>query len=95
VVPSQTNSLYHSQQVNGAGPDTQEDEPKLTTHLGMGTHIHGLRIAYPEEAVEICVNEGCLIGRGVENHITLDSPSVNFLQSAPSLSFLSRQRPKN
>jgi pSer/pThr/pTyr-binding forkhead associated (FHA) protein len=49
----------------------------MATHLNKSTHIHGLRIAYPEEAVEICAEQGCHIGRGVDNHITLDSPAVS------------------
>ena len=81
LVPSKTNSLYHSSRVDGT-PQPHGDEPELTTHLGKGTHIHGLRIAFPEEAVEICPQQGCTIGRGVDSHIRLDNPAVSpFLSS--------------
>ena len=75
MVPSETRSLYHSSRVDGS-PEPHGDEPALTTHLGKGSHIHGLRIAFPEEAVEICPQNGCNIGRGVDSHIRLDNPAV-------------------
>jgi len=82
VVPSQTNSLYHSGKVNRKAPSDEKEgdskeEAEMATHLNRGTHIHSLRIAFPEEAVEICAQHGCTIGRGIDSHITLDSPSVS------------------
>ena len=79
LVPSETNSLYHSQAVNRARPPpaNQHEEPEGTPHLGQGTHIHGLRIALPEEAIEIDAADGLVIGRGVDCHVTLDSPAVS------------------
>ena len=76
MVPSETRSLYHSARVDGS-PEPHGREPELTTHLGKGSHIHGLRIAFPEEAVEICPQHGCTIGRGVDSHIRLDNPAVS------------------
>lgn len=76
LVPAETRSLYHSEAVNGsaAHSDHQDDEPVGTTHFDKGTHVHGLRIALPEESIEI--GEELVIGRGVDAHLTLDSPSV-------------------
>lgn len=77
LVPYQTQSLFHSTAVNGAGPHPEDgaDEPEGTTHLGKDTHIHGLRIAFPEEAIEI--GDGLLVGSGTDMHIRLESPMVS------------------
>ena len=76
VVPSETQSLYHSEGVNATSLGQKEEDAEQSTHLGAGTHIHGLRIAFPEEAVEICPTNGCTIGRAAESHICVDSPMV-------------------
>lgn len=76
LVPTKTRSLYHSEKVNGV-PLKDPNEPALATHLGKGTHIHGLRIAFPEEAIEICPEHGCTVGRGVDSQIRLDNPQVS------------------
>lgn len=68
--------MYHSDSVNATSPSAKEDDAEQSTHLGKGTHIHGLRIAYPEEAVEICPEHGCTIGSAEESHIHLDSSLV-------------------
>ena len=96
LVPSETNSLYHSQAVNRAQPPPakEPDEPEGTTHLGHGTHIHGLRIALPEEAIEIDAADGLVIGRGVDCHVTLDSPAVSHFFIGPFL-FLAPATPLN
>ena len=76
LVPSQTQSLFHSKAVNGVGPHAADgdEEPEGTTHLSKGTHLHGLRIALPEEAIEI--GEKLLVGSGVDAHVTLSSPEA-------------------
>jgi zeaxanthin epoxidase len=79
LVPSQTASLEHSRAINGAGPHSpdSDDEAPMQTHLGTGTHIHGLRIALPEEALEITSQAGLTVGRSEDCQVVLDAPSVS------------------
>lgn len=73
LVPSETRSLYHSAAVDGAEQGEGADEG---THLDARTHIHGLRIACPEEAIEIGEGSGLTVGRGSDAAVSLDSPAV-------------------
>ena len=79
VVPVDTKSLWHSQKVDGDSPDPEskaDQENEGSFHLNKSTHLHGLRIALPEEATEICPREGLSIGRGVDCGISVDHPKV-------------------
>ena len=82
VVPVDTKSLWHSQKVDGDSPDPESEADKENEgsfHLNKSTHLHGLRIALPEEATEICPREGLSIGRGVDCGISVDHPKVLLL----------------
>lgn len=89
-MPTITQSLWHSQKVDGdAPPPTTDSDAKNegSFHLNAGTHVHGLRIALPEEATEICPDKGLVFGKGIDCSITLDHPSVS-LALAYRLGFL-------
>lgn len=74
LVPAETRSLYHSAGVDGA---EQGEGADTGTHLDARTHIHGLRIACPEEAIEIGEGSGLTIGRASDAAVSLDSPTVS------------------
>lgn len=65
-----------------AESSAQQNSDSIDASQNGKRHTYGLRIAYPEEAKEIC-SRGLIIGRSPQAHIQLDAPevrSVNLLQ---------------
>ena len=58
-----------------AESSAQQNSDSIDASQNGKRHTYGLRIAYPEEAKEIC-SRGLTIGRSPQAHIQLDAPEV-------------------